>query len=40
MEKVKIIQNKEQFQEKFFITSFHDSLVNNKYLFLLAIYMI
>ena len=36
MEKVKIIQNKEQLQKKFFITSFKDSIVNNKYLFLLA----
>ena len=36
MEKVKIIQNKEQYQTKFFITSLYDSLVNNKYLFLLA----
>ena len=40
MENIKIIQNKEQCQTKFFITSFYDSLVNNKYLFLLAIYMI
>ena len=36
MENIKIIQNKEQCQTKFFITSFYDSLVNNKYLFLLA----
>ena len=35
MEKVKIIQNKEQYQTKFFITSLYDSLVNNKYLFLI-----
>jgi len=38
MQKIKISQNNEQFQTKFFITSICDSIVNNKYLFLIIIY--
>ena len=35
MQKIEIIQNNEQFQTKSFITSICDSIVNNKYLFLI-----
>ena len=35
MQKIKISQNNEQFQTKFFITSICDSIVSNKYLFLI-----